>query len=321
MMVRYSLLFLLVMGFLVVPLVCYYIARWLSPRKYRHTIGVISAFVMMALVVYGMTFGFEEVEVNHVEYASPDLPQAFDGYRVVLISDVHLGSFSGRRQWVVQRDVDSILAQHPDMIVFTGDVQNFEPSEIPEFQPILKRLQAPNGVFAVLGNHDYDRYQKPEAKNPNLILETQRQERLMGWDLLMNQNRIIRRGNDSIVVAGMENWGDVSRMPRYGDVTKTLHGIDSSSFVLMLQHDPSAWRKQILPNSHAQLTLSGHTHGMQFGIFGWSPLSLTSRECAGFYYEGHRALFVTKGLGGLVPFRLGMPAEIVVITLRRATPQ
>jgi len=133
---------------------------------------------------------------------------------------------------------------------------------------------------------------------------------------LLNERTIIRRDSDSIVIAGMENWGKVKRMPRKGDVKKTLAGIRDNAFVVMLQHDPTCWREKILPECKAQLTLSGHTHGGQFEVFGWSPAALSYDEWGGWTYEGNRGIFVSTGLGALIPFRLGLPGEIAVITLR-----
>lgn len=182
---------------------------------------------------------------------------------------------------------------------------------------VLSQLHAKDGVFSVLGNHDYPTYLDcDEATKAECVRKTKMLERKMGWQLLLNEHQTIRRDSDSIVIAGMENWGTLKRMPRLGDVKKTMAGVSPSSFVLMLQHDPTAWRKKILPECHAQLTLSGHTHGGQFSIFGWSPASFTYDVWGGSAYEGDRAIYVSTGLGALIPFRLNMPGEIVVITLK-----
>jgi predicted MPP superfamily phosphohydrolase len=212
------------------------------------------------------------------------------------------------------------------MIVFTGDMQNIYPEEMIPPMLYFRQLVALDGVYAVLGNHDYAVYQTgtDEEKETNIKL-TKDVIRKMGFDLLLNEHRIIRRDSDSIVLAGMENWGLAKRMPRKGDVKKTLAGLNSQQstakgqqpFTLMLQHDPSCWREKILPECHAQLTLSGHTHGGQFSIFGWSPAALSYNEWQGMSYEGSRALFVSTGAGSLIPFRLNQPREIVVITLRK----
>ena len=314
---KFSIPFTLLMGFVVIPLLTFFLCRWLFHKRWGKKVGVVGACVVLGLFSYGLTFGFEEFRVRQVVYESADLPEAFDGYRIVHFSDLHLGSYGERRKWVVQRMVDSIMAQKADMIVFTGDIQNVWPTEILPFHDILSQLHAPDGVYTILGNHDYDVYQDAdeETKKQNCLL-TEQYERDLGWILLKNENLSIYRGKDSLVLAGMENRGNVTRMPRPGNITMTMQGIDTTAFVVMLQHDPSAWREKILPESHAHLTLSGHTHGMQFGILGWSPLSLTKKEWGGMFYEGPRAINVSTGIGGLVPFRLGMPGEIVVVTLR-----
>lgn len=325
MIARYAISFFIVMGFIVGPVVVYFLSRWLLPRRYGRKVGFVLAAVVILLAGYGMTSGFEALEVRHIEYASSDLPESFDGYRIVQFSDAHVGTFEGSRSWMLQRMVDSINAQHADAIVFTGDLENLSPKDLGDKLAVLSRLKAPDGVYSVLGNHDYEIYlDVDEATRLRDDLLTQQLERQIGWRLLLNEHQIVRRDSDSIVIAGMENWGKVKRMPRRGDVGKTLAGLgmgqsaagSHSPFIVMLQHDPSAWREKILPECHAQLTLSGHTHGGQFSVLGWSPVALTTPEWGGFYYEGDRALFVSVGVGGLIPFRLNMPGEIVVITLK-----
>jgi hypothetical protein len=158
------------------------------------------------------------------------------------------------------------------------------------------------------------------------LRETISLEKQAGWTVLLNEHRYINRGKSSIVLAGMENDGDGIRFPQKGDITKTLKGVSTplphkegsgvGPFILMLEHDPSSWRRRIIPDGRAQLTLSGHTHKMQFSLFGWCPMALTGREFNGWYQEGQQSLFVTAGLGGLIPFRFGAPGEIVVLTLK-----
>ena len=318
MMVQYVNGIFLLIGFVIAPLLCYGVCRWLLPRRWRCKIGVVGAAVIILLTAYGWTFGSQQLTVRPVTIVCSDLPQAFDGYRIVQFSDAHVGMMTGWRKAMLQRAVDSIMNQRADMIVFTGDLQNIEPHELPEHLAQLSRLKAPDGVYSVLGNHDYAVYQKADsatkAANCRLTCEY---ERRAGWQLLLNEHRTIRRGSDSLIVAGMENWGVSKRMPHRGDVGKTLAGLQRSAFVVMLEHDPSAWRARILPESWAQLTLSGHTHGGQLRLFGWSPVSFTYDEWGGLYHEGRRHLFVSTGLGGLIPFRLGISGEIVVITLKK----
>lgn len=306
------------MGFIVVPFLSYFLCSKLLNRRYGRRVGLGLACVIIGLVIYGMTFGFSQLQVRQIEFASKDLPEAFDGYRIVQFSDAHVDTFEGWLDEMLPRIVDSINAQKADMIVFTGDLQNLRPDELVPKVPQLRQLHAPDGVYSILGNHDYATYLDcDEATKKQNDLKTQQLERQMGWTLLMNEHRIIRRGSDSIVIAGMENWGVQKRMPRNGDVGKTMKGVSPKSFTVMLQHDPNAWRAKILPECNAQLTLSGHTHGGQFSLFGWTPANFTYSECFGTYYEGDRAICVSSGLGGLIPFRLGQPGEIVVITLRK----
>lgn len=305
------------MGFIVIPFLSYFLCSKLLNRRYGRRVGLGLACVIIGLVIYGMTFGFSQINVRQVEFVSKDLPEAFDGYRIVQFSDAHVATFDGWLDDMVPQIVDSINNQKADMIVFTGDLQNLRPEELVSKVAPFRQLHAPDGVYSILGNHDYATYLDcDEATKKKNDQKTQQLERKM-WTLLMNEHRIIRRDSDSIVIAGMENWGVQKRMPRNGDVRKTMKGISPKSFTVMLQHDPNAWRAKILPECNAQLTLSGHTHGGQFSLFGWTPANFTYSECYGTYYEGDRAICVSSGLGGLIPFRLGQPGEIVVITLKK----
>ena len=247
-------------------------------------IGLVAACVVSLSALYGITFGWKQLDTEYVDLYFEDLPESFDGYRIAHLSDLHLGTYGGKTAYV-EKIVRRVNEERPDLVAFTGDIVNRNSEEMDPFVPVLSRLNAPDGVFSVLGNHDYAVYQNcdNDEKAHNCQL-TQQAERRMGWTLLMNTHRIIRRDSDSIVIAGMENWGKVERMPRRGDVAKTLKGLSTTQpsahapFIVMLQHDPSAWREKILPECHAQLTLSGHTHGGQFSLFGWSPAALAYKE-------------------------------------------
>ena len=320
MIARFAIPFFLLMVLIVVPLGLALLFRYILPRKVWRRTTIACTIIIWVLTGYGFLFGFQQFEVRHVEFASADLPEAFDGYRIVHFSDAHVGSMTGSRQWMLQRAIDSINAQHADAIVFTGDMQNIWPDELPQQASYFRQLKAKDGVFAVLGNHDYAVYQDcDEAEKTTNCGKTVKALCDMGFDLLLNEHRIVRRDSDSIVIAGMENWGTKKRMPRKGDVIKTLTGvtISPSPFIVMLQHDPSCWREKILPECNAQLTLSGHTHGGQISLFGWSPVAMSYSEWGGMTYEGARAIFVSTGLGALIPFRFGIPGEIVVITLKK----
>ena len=322
MIARFAIPFFITVGFVIVPLLLFLLCRKFLPNKrYGTVLGILLAAIEISLVAYGMTAGFRPLVVRQVEFASADLPAAFDGYRIVQFSDAHVGSMTGSRQEMVQQLIDSVNAQHPDMIVFTGDMQNITPDELIPSMLYFRQLLAYDGVYAVLGNHDYAVYQNcDDAEKNNNCLLTKEVIRKMGFDLLLNEHRIIHRDSDSIVVAGMENWGVAERAPKEGDVKKTLthpSPLTPHLYTLMLQHDPTCWREKILPECNAQLTLSGHTHGGQFSLFGWSPVALTYDEWQGMTYEGDRALYVSTGAGSLIPFRLNQPREIVVITLRK----
>ena len=318
--------YLFMLGFLVVPklvFVLFSAVGWGVCRLVhgRRNYGNVAGGMMVLLIWYvlfsGTFAGFGSLRVRHVVYTSETLPAAFDGYRILQFSDAHVGTYDAGRRYLLERAVDSINAQHADMIVFAGDLQNMQPSELVPHEACLARLKARDGVYSVLGNHDYADYVKADeaTKKANCRKMVAAHGR-MGWTLLQNDRRMIRRGADSIVIAGMENDGDGRHFPQMGDIGKTLRGVSDSSFVVMIEHDPTSWRRKILPQSHAQLTLSGHTHAMQFGLFGWSPASLIYREWGGMFSEDGRAISVSIGLGGFIPFRFGMPGEIVVIELR-----
>ena len=288
-----------------------------KPRNYGNLLGVLSVPVVWFILFWGTFVGFNKLEVNHTDYISKDLPKAFDGYHIVLFSDAHVGSYQKHNSWLLQRAVDSINAQKPDMIIFAGDLQNIQPQELYPHIDVLGALKAKDGIYSVLGNHDYAEYiGGDEAIKAANCKETVSLERQMGWNVLLNEHCTIERDKDHIILAGMENDGDGKRFPQKGDINKTLENVAKHDFILMLEHDPSAWRRKIVKDGRSQLTLSGHTHKMQFSLFDWCPLSLTGKEFNGWYQEGSQQLFVTAGLGGLIPFRFGATGEIVVLTLR-----
>lgn len=303
-------IYLLLTGLITAPKVVFSLCSLFGKR------GLQTSFVLIPLLViavlWGSFIGNSYIEVKRVDLSFSDLPEAFDGYRIVHFSDAHVPSLSAA---LMQELVDSINAQNPDVIAFTGDLKNKRTSEVKSCMPILSKLKAKDGIYSVMGNHDYSMYfQGSEEElfyDEHYMREYQEE---MKWRVLDNFHETITRDSSSIIIAGMENDGE-GRFPQLGNINRALSGLDRQSFVVMLEHDPSAWRRKILPECHAQLTLSGHTHGMQFEIFGWSPMSIVQPECDGVYKVGSRHLVVTEGVGGVVPFRLGCPPEIVVITL------
>lgn len=284
-------------------------------RNLGNYVGLVLVLAELYILFHGTMVGTDRLNVRQVTIEFDDLPTAFDGYRIAQFTDVHLGSMKDE---LMLRAVTAIDDMRPDLIVFTGDIQNMRPEELPRFAQTLKRLKAKDGVMSVLGNHDYSRYVN---LSPDEALRNERLTRdfetSVGWQLLLNDNRIVRRGSDSIVIAGGENDGRPP-FPAKADLKKAMRGIHAKSFVVMLQHDPSAWRRHILPQTNAQLTLSGHTHGGQISLFGLRPTELVGKEDDGLYTEGKRKLFVSTGLGGFIPFRFYMNPEVVEITLKRS---
>ena len=324
MMVINTYLFLL--GVLVAPKVLFMIFSFIGWRickwKHKHlnlgnAIGIFCGIATIIMLIYGSTSGIKNLEVTHIDYYSDKLPASFDGYRIVQFTDVHSGSFTGSNIKLLDSFIDSINAQHGDLIVFTGDLQNKQPSELYPLTDIFKKLKADDGVYSILGNHDYSVYidADEETKRKN-DAEHVRMHKVFGWKLLLNENDKIYRGNDSIVIAGSENDGRPP-FPEKADYTKTMKGVGNDAFVIMLQHDPTAWHRNILTKTNSALTLSGHTHGGQFKVFGWSPASFAYDEWGGYYKDGDRAIYVSTGIGGVIPFRIGINPEIAVITLHK----
>jgi predicted MPP superfamily phosphohydrolase len=279
--------------------------------------GTLVAVAAFGYLVYCAVEGVEHYTVRQVTIASPRVPQGFDGYRIAQFSDFHAGSWSkdGR---AVQRGVDSLLAQRADVILFTGDLVNNLASEVDAFMPILSKLQAPDGVYSVLGNHDYSLYipWTNEADRLANLQSLKDKEAAMGWKMLNNAHVMLRHGGDSIVLAGVENSGNPP-FPDEGDLPKALEGVESQ-FTVLMSHDPTHWRREVLPESQVDLMLAGHTHDMQIRLFGFSPSKFVYPEHDGLYTEGLQHLFVNIGLGHLLfPMRIGAWPEITVITLKR----
>lgn len=307
---------LIIVGLLLFGIIHNLIRLLRNKGKLRNVIGLAIPIIIIGAIVYGFTLGFEKFKVQQVTFESEDLPEAFDGYKIVMFSDAHVGNFKSRPQ-ILKRAVDSINAQHADAVVFCGDIENLAATELEPFVDVFSSISARDGVFSVLGNHDMSLYMHDadEKQREQMLQRTIKTEESFGWRMLLNANAVVRRGNDSIFIAGEENDG-CKPFPSKADVVKTMEGISEKDFVVMLQHDPTAWRRQILPSTNAQLTLSGHTHAGQISIFGLSPTQFMYKENKGAYYEGARMLYVSSGLGGVVPFRFGVPGEIVVITLK-----
>lgn len=278
-------------------------------------IGIGFAIVTAGFQVFGSGWGWRHLKVDRHEMVLPSLPKAFEGYRLVQITDLHVGTYAGDVGFI-NTLVDSINSLKPDMIVFTGDLVNTSAGELSPFVRPLSRLQANDGVFSILGNHDYCTYH-PGITTQERQREVQqiiRAQELMGWNVLLDENEAIKRNADSIFVAGVENIGKPP-FPSHGNLDTALRGIPQGATTILLSHDPWHWRHGILHKTDVALTLSGHTHALQMQVGRFSPAAWFMPEWGGLYTEGQQQLYVSTGIGGSVPYRLGAWPKIELFTL------
>lgn len=307
--------FLIVFLCIYVPKLVFTLLTLFSKRITR--VAVVVSLFVMGYIIYGTTEGIQHFQVKEVTIESKDIPIAFDGYRIIQLSDLHVGSWNDDIR-PLQKAVELINAQDADLILFTGDLVNNLATELDPFIPVLSRLQAKDGVYSVLGNHDYSLYipwESKEAQVANLDSLKAKQAQ-MGWKLLVNQHVKLYHRNDSIALIGVENSGKPP-FPDYAKLSEAAAGTEGM-FQILMSHDPTHWRREVLPDTDIQLMLSGHTHAMQTRIFGFSPASFIFPEHSGLYQEGNQRLYVNVGLGHLMfPMRLGAWPEITLFTLKR----
>ncbi len=287
-------------------------------RKIGFIVGFASAIAVLIAFIISVISCFTTPRITTHTFVSKDLPQSFDGYKIVHLSDLHLGTFKHYPR-ALHNIVAKVNAEKADLIAFTGDLVNYDSNEINDFRQDLSKLKAKDGVVSVMGNHDYLMYVdfQGDSANYNHIRHLQNEQKNAGWRLLLNENIQIRRRNDSIYVIGSENDGE-KPYPSRGNLPVATKNISKGNFCILLTHDPSQWRKKVLPLTDIQLTLSGHTHAGQLKIFGHSVSEIKYKEWEGIYYEGKRALLVSPGVGeALMPFRLGAWPRIDVIVLKR----
>ena len=292
-------------------------------RKFISQIALGLAAIPFASVLYGMYKGKYNFKVLKYTLHFEDLPKAFDGYRLTQISDVHSGSFDNISK--VEYAIDLINEQKSDVILFTGDMVNNKATEMEPYIDIFKKLKAKDGLYSVLGNHDYGdyiRWDSDEQKKQNLE-DLKTIQRDIGFDLLLNDNRFIEKDGQRIALVGVENWGK-GGFKKAGDLKKASEKVDKNDFKILLSHDPSHWDAQVVNDAyHYHLTLSGHTHGMQFGIeipgwFKWSPVKWRYKHWAGIYEALGQYINVNRGFGYLAfPGRVGIWPEITVIELKK----
>jgi predicted MPP superfamily phosphohydrolase len=291
-------------------------------RKFISQAGLIAAAIPFATMLYGMTRTAFNIQVKKKTVFYDDLPIAFDGLKIAQISDLHSGSFSSSDFFA--EAVDRILALKPDIIFFTGDLVNNEAVEAEPHINEFKRLKAPLGVYSILGNHDYGYYgpwPSRQAKTSNLIrLKEIHHE--SGWNLLLNNNHILEVEGEKLAIVGVENWGASRHFPKYGDLDKAVSGVEDIPFKILLSHDPSHWDAKIKEHPQKfQLTLSGHTHGAQFGIeilgIKWSPVQYLYKQWAGLYEYAGQNIYVNRGLGFIGYMgRIGIQPEITLLELK-----
>ena len=293
-------------------------------RSFLSKIALLVASVPIPFVLYGIYKGRYNYKVYKYDLIFDDLPEDFDGYQITHISDIHSGSLKNKNN--VEYAVRLINEQKSDLILFTGDIINNKSNELIKWKDLLSTMKASDGKFSVLGNHDYGDYvnwKNKQEKEDNFsdLLNFQKQ---MGFKLLLNENIKIKKGESNISLIGVENWGK-GRFKKKGDIDKACIGLNERDFKIVLSHDPSHWDKILIDHkTHFHLTLSGHTHGMQFGIeipgwVKWSPAKWAYRQWAGLYNEKNQFLNVNRGFGVLgFPGRVGIPPEISVITLKKS---
>ncbi|GAB4208944.1 MAG: metallophosphoesterase [Bacteroidia bacterium] len=301
----------------------------ISRSEFFSQLTMVFTFIPLAGFIYGMIKGAYRYKIHEVKLSFPEFPKGMGSLKVVQISDLHLGSFFSEHP--VKKIVELVNAENPDIIVFTGDLVNNVVEEALPYKDILSKLKAGIGVFSIFGNHDYGDYvqwDSLEDKKNNLdrLVHFQRE---LGWDILMNENRIIEKNGEKIAIIGVENWGGNLHFPRYGKLDKAYSGTETVPFKLLLSHDPSHWDLEVSKKySDIQLTLSGHTHGFQFGIeYGnikFSPVQWVYKHWAGLYMaesknnqsDGKQYLYVNRGAGFIgYPGRLGIWPEITVIEI------
>ena len=309
-------------------LLCWIIARLchhnmpFAPFAYT---GLALVVIFCGTMLYGYWFGRKQLRVTETTYTSPQIPAAFNNYKIVHISDLHLSSFSDSHAFL-QRIIDTINAQQPDLICFTGDFVGFGVEEAIPFTQTLRQLHAKDGIMNVLGNHDFALYHHglTDADKEGKVNQlTAYQRNTLGWHLLRNQSYFIQRDSAYLQIIGVDNTscqGQGFQTISRGDLMKAIRQLGDEAkgenMQILLSHDPSHWRGEVVPTTDIPLTLSGHTHAGQVRLFGYPMSSLMFTESEGWYHMDNQSLHINTGLGCTLPVRIGVPAEITVITLQ-----
>ncbi|MDH5382565.1 MAG: metallophosphoesterase [Cyclobacteriaceae bacterium] len=293
----------------------------ISRSEFISKAALISAGAPLAMMGFGIVRGAHDYQLRRKQVFLKNLPQAFDGIKIGHISDIHTGSFFSKT--AVQGGIDILMNEKPDVVFFTGDLVNNVTSEVKDYINIFDKVRAPLGVFSSTGNHDYGDYaqwfsEKAKVKNFEDLKEA---HKLMGYDLLLNENRHISLGGDKLGIIGVENWG-AGRFSKHGDLDAAMQNTDDYAVKLLLSHDPSHWDAQVLGKTDIDLMFAGHTHGFQMGVevgdFKWSPSQYLYKQWADLYQEGEQYLYVNRGYGYIgYPGRIGIMPEVTMIELKK----
>lgn len=290
----------------------------ISRSVFLSWLGLAAGTTLFGSLIYGFSNKYN-YKVKRVKLAFDNLPAGFKGMKIVHFSDVHSGSFMNKK--AVEHGVEKIIAQNADLVIFSGDLVNDRATEMKEYMDVFNKIKAPMGVYSTFGNHDYGDYVRwpyeGVTKEQNLI-DLAKIHAEMGWRLMMDEHVELDRNGDKIALIGIQNWSAKARFPKYGNMKKAYAGAEKYPFKILISHDPSHWDAQVRPEyPDVDLTLSGHTHGMQFGVeipgFKWSPVQYIYKEWDGLYEEGKQKLYVNPGFGFIgYPGRVGILAEITV---------
>lgn len=294
----------------------------ITRSEFISQLAMATASVPLGAMLYGVFRAKYDYTVRTAKVVLPNLPANFEGFKIAQISDIHTGSFDNKA--AVRRGIEMVNAQGADVILFTGDLINNYIHELNGYEDVLSALRAPMGVFSVLGNHDYSDYVEWPSREEKAahLAEVKAAHRNFGWNLLLDEHRVLERNGEKIALIGVQNWG-AGRFAKYGDLKKAVQGTEAYPVRVLMSHDPSHWEAQVLPgDTHIDLTLSGHTHGMQFGVeignFKWSPSKYQYKQWAGLYQQGKQYLYVNRGFGFLgFSGRVGILPEITVLELTR----
>ena len=283
-------------------------------------LGLAAGGTLFGTLIYGFRNKYR-YQIDNISMAFENLPSSFKGLKIVHISDIHSGSFTDKQ--AVMKGIKMIMAKKPDLILFTGDLVNDRHTEMEDYIDVFSQLKAPMGVYSTLGNHDYGDYVKWDSKAEKIenLEQLKQVHAKLGWRLLMNEHVILEKGEDKIALLGIENWSAKGNFPKYGKMDLAHPGTETFPFKILMSHDPSHWEAEVQSKyPDIDLMLSGHTHGMQFGVelpgIKWSPVQYMYKQWAGLYEEGKQKLYVNRGFGFIgYPGRVGILPEITVIEL------